>query len=308
MDINPDVKRLYAALKRLNIGQYIVSKDFHLFLIENNLDRDWQKIAKKFAIDRNISWYFFRSDNATFDELEEILLWFIGAKYDEEFDSFHELVLPLLLGFAKWSSTRLDYTAVLKHLKTIAITEENILKFAKDFRQIQGRKQFGTEETKKNTEVKSEISTDKVFIVHGHDTLAKTEVARFLENLGLVPIILHEQPSKGKTIIEKIEKYSDVGFGIVLYTPCDVGAAKEHKDHLLPRARQNVVFEHGYLIGRLGRERLCALVKGDVEKPNDISGVVYINMDDRGAWQMEVAAEMKECGYKIDINKLLQKG
>lgn len=145
----------------------------------------------------------------------------------------------------------------------------------------------------------------KVFIVHGHDELAVEQASNFVKALELEPIILHEQPSSGKTIIEKIEKYSNVGFGIVLYTPCDIGASKEETNNLQGRARQNVVFEHGYLIGKLGREHVCALVKGHVEKPNDISGVVYITMDDRKAWRFEVVREMKKLGYNIDTNNLV---
>ena len=63
----------------------------------------------------------------------------------------------------------------------------------------------------------------QVFIVHGHDAIVKLEVANFIESLGLQPIILHRQASSGMTIIEKIEHYSNVGFSIVLYTPCDIG-------------------------------------------------------------------------------------
>lgn len=114
----------------------------------------------------------------------------------------------------------------------------------------------------------------KIFIVHGHDNEVKLEVARFIEKIGLEPIILHEQVNSGMTVIEKIEKYSDVEFGIVLYTPCDLGYVKGKKKEKKARARQNVVFEHGYLIGKLGRNNVCALVKGDIELPNDISGIV----------------------------------
>lgn len=88
----------------------------------------------------------------------------------------------------------------------------------------------------------------------------KNEVARFITDMGYNPIILHEQPNRGKTIIEKIETFSNVCYAIILYTPCDKGASRNNQD-LLPRARQNVVFEHGYLIGKLGRERVCALIK-----------------------------------------------
>jgi predicted nucleotide-binding protein len=144
----------------------------------------------------------------------------------------------------------------------------------------------------------------KIFIVHGHDDWAKTEVARFIEKLGFTPIILHEQASSGLTIIEKIEANSNVGFGVVLYTPCDLGNVKVRAGDLLPRARQNVVFEHGYLIGKLGRDKVCALVKDEVEKPNDISGVVYVQMDSHHAWHMKLAKEMKAAGYPVDMNKL----
>lgn len=148
------------------------------------------------------------------------------------------------------------------------------------------------------------VSKSEVFIVHGHDDLAKTKTARFIEKLGLKPIILHEQTSSGKTIIEKIEEYSNVGFGIVLYTPCDKGCKSGEESNLLNRARQNVVFEHGYLIGKIGRQNVCALVKDEVEVPNDISGVVYVKMDADESWHLKVAKELRSSGYEIDLNRL----
>ena len=154
------------------------------------------------------------------------------------------------------------------------------------------------------TKPKAPMDKSKVFIVHGHDGEAKQAVARFIEKIGLEAIILHEQASSGKTIIEKIEANSNVGFAIVLYTPCDLGASKEKPDQQKPRARQNVIFEHGYLIGKIGRKNVCALVKGDIEKPNDISGVVYIKIDEGDGWKYTVAKEMKTCGYNIDLNKI----
>ena len=142
----------------------------------------------------------------------------------------------------------------------------------------------------------------KAFIVHGHDEALKNEVARFIERLGIEAIILHEQASLGKTIIEKIEYYSNVSFGIVLYSPCDIGGQSE-KD-LQPRARQNVVFEHGYLIGKIGRENIVALVKDNVEKPSDISGIDYIDYNSNN-WKLSLAIEMKAVGLDIDLNKIL---
>ena len=141
----------------------------------------------------------------------------------------------------------------------------------------------------------------KVFIVHGRDNEAKQEVARFVTSIGLEPIILHEQASSGLTIIEKIERYAnDADFAFVLYTACDNGRGVfEATNALHNRARQNVVFEHGYLMAKLGRKNVCALVKGEIETPNDISGVVYVPLDDYGGWKNEVAKELRACGYLI---------
>ena len=147
----------------------------------------------------------------------------------------------------------------------------------------------------------------KVFVVHGHDDAAKQEMARYIEKLGFDAIILHEQPDSGNTIIEKIEKFTDVSFAVVLYTGCDMGRAKEAPpEEAQLRARQNVVFEHGYLIAKLGREKVCALVKGNVETPGDISGVVYTKMDTDGAWKMQLARNMKAAGLKVDFNLLVK--
>jgi hypothetical protein len=142
------------------------------------------------------------------------------------------------------------------------------------------------------------FNNSQVFIVHGHDEIAKLEMAEFIESLGLEPIILHMQASSGRTIIEKIEYYSNVGFGVVLYTPCDVGS-KVGALNGSYRARQNVVFEHGYLIGKLGRPRVAAVVKGAIETPNDISGVVYIALDEQGNWKEELKKEMRSAGYGV---------
>ena len=152
--------------------------------------------------------------------------------------------------------------------------------------------------------IRSSKTDNMVFVVHGHDEGAKHTVARFLEQCGFVAVILHEQADGGRTIIEKIEQYADVVFAIVLYTPCDIGREKNEKRGT-PRARQNVVFEHGYLIAKLGRERVCALVKQGVQTPGDIAGVVYKPMDSAGAWKTEILREMKSAGVVVDASKLL---
>lgn len=148
------------------------------------------------------------------------------------------------------------------------------------------------------------VSRD-VFIVHGHDQAARESVARFVTQLGLNPIILHEQPNKGRTIIEKLEGHLRVGFAIVILTPDDVGAEAEEAENLSPRARQNVVLELGFFCGVLGRSHVCALNKGNIQIPSDYLGVVYIDIDERGGWRIELAREMKAANLPVDLNKAI---
>jgi len=145
----------------------------------------------------------------------------------------------------------------------------------------------------------------QVFIVHGHDHGTLQSVARFLERLDLTAIILHERPSEGATIIEKLETHGQASFAVILLTPDDVGAVATEPDKLKPRARQNVVLELGYFLGRLGRRRVAALVSKGVELPSDYSGVVYIQLDDQVAWQFHLAKELRAAGLPIKADALL---
>ena len=143
----------------------------------------------------------------------------------------------------------------------------------------------------------------KVFLIHGRDHGARDTVARFLEGLDIQPTILEDAPNRGRTIIEKFEQSTDTDFAIALFTPDDT--AGKTKENLKPRARQNVVLEYGYYLGRFGRARVCALVKGDVELPSDISGVLYVSLDDSGGWKNKLANELKDAGFSFDAARLL---
>jgi predicted nucleotide-binding protein len=149
--------------------------------------------------------------------------------------------------------------------------------------------------------------TKKVFVVHGHDNAAKEMVARFLERLKLDPIVLHEQANEGRTVIEKFEVYADVGFAVVLLTPDDVGALASERANLRSRARQNVVLELGYFLGKLKRSRVCALYKEGVEIPSDYQGVIYVELDSAGGWSLKLAQELTAAGIPIDLEALIKK-
>lgn len=146
-------------------------------------------------------------------------------------------------------------------------------------------------------------NTTDVFIVHGHDEAVLQTVARFVEKLRLNPIILHEQPNRGRTIIEKFEGHSAVGFAVVLLTPDDVGGVDATQ--LRWRARQNVILELGFFCGSLGRSRVCALHKGDIELPSDFDGVLYVPFDDAGGWKAKLAKELAVAGLDVDLAKVV---
>lgn len=145
------------------------------------------------------------------------------------------------------------------------------------------------------------IEKQKVFIVHGHDEHLLVEVENLCRKLNLEPIVLKDQSNGGATIIEKLEKYSDVSYAIVLYTECDEGR-RVGTEVVRKRARQNVIFEHGYFIGALGRHKVSSIIKGDIEIQGDVNGVVYIKYSQD--WKYQISREMKESGLPVDLNDL----
>ena len=151
--------------------------------------------------------------------------------------------------------------------------------------------------------VHEHLASNRVFVVHGRDDGTRNTVARFLESLGLEVTILQEQTSEGRTIIEKFEDHSGVGFAVVLCTPDDVGKLATAPDNWRPRPRQNVILELGFFLGRLGRNKVCALLDGDMEMPSDYDGVLYIPMDASEGWKLALAREMKAAGMTIDLNQ-----
>jgi len=194
-------------------------------------------------------------------------------------------------------------------------------------------------ESKKGSEKRTAPLSNKVFIVHGRNHEPMKELKKMLKDFGLKPIVLHEQPSASRTIVEKLEKYSDVGYAFAVLTPDDVGCLNkiylhsykvcEHEKGdsdekrkqktetffrqmtgtLKNRARQNVILEFGYFIGKLdrdgvsGRDRVCCLLKGDVERPSDMHGIVYISFQESiNEVRNKIIKELKAAGYEIKIS------
>lgn len=150
------------------------------------------------------------------------------------------------------------------------------------------------------------LRTRRIFVVHGHDTQLKDSVARLVERLGFEAVILHEQENRGRTILQKfLDESDDAVFAIVILTPDDVGAVKSDQPALHPRARQNVVFEFGYFVGKIGRSCVVALHYGDVELPSDLHGLLYIPVHrNNDEWKLALVREMKAAGLEADANRI----
>lgn len=161
---------------------------------------------------------------------------------------------------------------------------------------------------------RSSVQGEDVFIVHGHDGHIKTTVARFLAQLTKrEPVILHERPDGGRTVIEKFEAHADqAAAAVVLLTGDDLGGTRagggEDGTGLGPqqlRARQNVVLELGFFIGKLGRANVVILYEQGVELPSDLAGVLYVELDAAGGWKTRLARELKSSGVDVDLAALL---
>ena len=183
--------------------------------------------------------------------------------------------------------------AYVRGLDSAAAVLESMIDEVEEYWETNGEESESSEDPR--------INTNQVFVIHGRDLGTRDTVTRFLESLGLEVVILQEQPDQGRTVIEKFEQCVQGDFAIALFTPDDMGGPSD--DDLQPRARQNVIFEFGYFIGKFGRDRVRALVKGNPEIPSDYSGVLYIKLDDLDGWKMGLVREMKGAGFTIDANR-----
>lgn len=152
---------------------------------------------------------------------------------------------------------------------------------------------------------------EKVFVVHGHDSVSREQLELVLHKLGLDPYVLANTGGGGLTIIEALE--SEIGghpdaarFGIVLMTPDDIGYSKrDGEGKAEPRARQNVVLEMGMLISSLRRPNVAILKKGHLEVPSDADGILYIGFNDHVKETVPRLAErLNHAGFKIDAQAI----
>jgi predicted nucleotide-binding protein len=163
-------------------------------------------------------------------------------------------------------------------------------------------------EAAEDAQKKSAAISRRVLIVHGQDAGLQEQVVRLLTLVGLEPLVLHDQATQGRFVLQAFDGQTDMGFAVVVLTPDDVGASalRYGKDkQVAPRAEQNVVFELGFLVAKLKPSRVLVLHKPGVEVPGDCLGVLCVPADGFGGWRMRLAKELRGAGYAIDLDKLV---
>lgn len=217
--------------------------------------------------------------------------------YNKETDSSRIISKEIIVFIKRVSAVCNDKITRIYSVSQLDVLENNLKIILNYFHtRVSSQSKFIIKEKGKIVE-----TNNKVFIVHGHNELLKEQVSNWLYSLNLEPIILHKKATGGtKSIIDKIEKYSDVCCAIILLTADDVGKANNEKRYQ-KRARQNVVLEAGYFIGKIGASNVILLHEKNVELPGDLGGCVYILADDQGGWKEQMRTEFAE--LKIPYEK-----
>jgi predicted nucleotide-binding protein len=156
-----------------------------------------------------------------------------------------------------------------------------------------------------DTRLNSQVRSNKIFVVHGQDNTMKSDVTQTLQQLDLDPIILHEKPNSTQTLIQKTSDYTHVSFAVILLSPDELAYPTEKtSDEAKSQAKQNIIFELGYLLGRLGKQNVVAIYrkKKDFETPNDINEILWIEY--KTGWYFELIKQLQAANFDVDANKL----
>ncbi len=376
-EIERVLKKLYVHLQLLGLRGFFKSNKFELFCEENGLEKSRDTIVtslhQEFGIPVPLKHSLTTSgklvvDFRNFPEalVKPFLKDLLTEIYSSKNIQFVEIVVSFLTYYSQYNRNLNTWEPIPIHDALIRIIALDLVDICDDDEDVRMFLKFAGYDSdailsildpepteiqdepviipKDNADsmVKERPSNRKVFIVHGQDEKIKSEVEEFLISIDLEPIILHKQVSLGKTIIEKVEHYSDVGFAVIILTEDDFGGVlpsgqattndlflfnclinpkllegisdkereilkgqfikwiEEISSLLKPRARQNVIFEFGYFIAKLGRGRVAALCESDIERPSDIDGLLYTPLDQKGEWKKKIAKEIDAAGIKID--------
>lgn len=167
------------------------------------------------------------------------------------------------------------------------------------------------ENWEQSQEQKVEDKHSNIFVVYGHDLHSRDQLELLLSKININdPFILGKTSGKGLTIIEALEQHlsrdGEANVGIVLLTPDDMGySVKDGEESIRGRARQNVILEMGMLLSKLGREHTIILVKGNIERPSDLDGIIYLQYENHIKEVFgKLCDRLEGLGVDIDHKKL----
>ncbi len=301
-EILPRYEVLYSDLTNHNIGSFLTSREFKLFMSERGDFERWKENYKQVKSKRR--YISLGTDHEPGDAKDTLGIYLnVIPKYKE----VEDLVTEIISKFVEFTKKSTDFSDILQSMKISQFEEKNIEIIKKSIEEFNKKelpmKVVNEGKMKENTG-EIGINQTEIFIVHGHNEEIKESVARLIEKTKLKPIILNEQSNEGLTIIEKFEKHSNVSFAIILLTFDDDGKSKS-SDKYNKRARQNVILELGYFIAKLGRKNILTLYENEVELPSDISGVLYTKIDESNNWKFRIVKELKTAGFNVDANDIL---
>ena len=150
----------------------------------------------------------------------------------------------------------------------------------------------------------------RIIVVSGADCEMKQAVIGALIKLLLIPLVMCEEPSQGKKIVENFSRdYADVGFAVVLLSADDFAYAKNEagtKRKLRPR--QDVVFKLGFLLGKLGKGNVLVIFRecSNFEIATDFEGIKVTALDDQDSWKLALIRELTNCGYTVNADRILK--
>lgn len=270
-----------------------------------SIDEFKQVLAERIKLGEEILNREIETQQEFVENREQYNLWddfnseYLKQSFNNEFNEYRDKYnkCAMLVGFAKRPQT--PNIKLINFKESVKVKVANLKRLLAKADLIKCSVESSPEVT-----IEAQELSNNIFIVHGHDERVKLDAARTIEKLGLNPVILSEQPNQGQTIIEKFELYSDVGFAVILLTGDDLGKVKTDEEDKY-RARQNVILEMGYFIGKLGRSKVFPLYEEGVELPSDLHGVLYIPLDSTGSWKFTLAKELNASGYEVNVKNIL---
>lgn len=170
----------------------------------------------------------------------------------------------------------------------------------------QREKEIQKKEEEQEKKRKEEKLGNDILVVHSHDDEAKDMTLGFIDELGLNPIILRDTPDSGTELFDRFEDHKNIGFAIVVLNPDDIGETKIERCELRHRVNQSLIFELGFLVGKLGWNRVCALYEEGIDIPASNEGIIYVQMDKEGKWKKTIAREIKTAELEVEADKIIQ--